>query len=78
MVVFARDAAWNRASLKLTCMASGSPAPITTWFRNGALLSLNQRIQMNASGHIANILPLHCHQQIWDRPQQNSHTLLCM
>ena len=57
MVVFERDAAGNRASLNLTCMASGSPAPTITWFRNGARLSLNQRIMMNANGslHIANI-----------------------
>ena len=56
-VVFERDAAGNRASLNLTCMASGSPTPTIGWFRNGALLSLNQRIMMNANGtlHIANI-----------------------
>ena len=72
MVVFARDAAGNRALLNLTCMASGSPAPTITWFRNGAPLSLDQRITMNADGtlHIANItentdatragVPYHC------------------
>ena len=57
MVVFARDAAGNRASLNLTCMASGSPAPIITWFRNRAPLSLDQRITVNPNGTllIANI-----------------------
>ena len=57
MVVFARDAAGNRASLNLTCMASGTPAPIITWLRNGASLGLNSRITVNANGtlYIANI-----------------------
>ena len=57
MVVFARDAAGNRASLNLTCMASGFPPPTITWFRNGVSLSLNQRITVNPNGtlHIANI-----------------------
>ena len=57
MVVFTRDAAGNRASLNLTCIASGSPAPTITWFRNGARLSLDQRIAMNVNGtlHIGNI-----------------------
>ena len=57
MVVFARDAAGNRASLNLTCMASGSPAPTIRWFRGGTRLSLDSRITMNANGtlHIANI-----------------------
>ena len=57
MVVFARDTAGNRASLNLTCTASGSPAPLITWFRNGASLGLNSRITMNTNGtlHIANI-----------------------
>ena len=56
-VVFARDAAGNRASLNLTCMASGSPAPTIRWFRGGTRLSFNSRITMNANGtlHIANI-----------------------
>ena len=56
-VVFQTDAAGNRASLNLTCMASGSPTPTITWFRNGARLSLNQRLTVNANGtlHIANI-----------------------
>ena len=56
-VVFARDAAGNRASVNLTCMASGVPTPTITWFRNGAPLSLDQRITVNANGtlHIANI-----------------------
>ena len=72
MVVFERDAAGNRASLNLTCMVSGSPTPTFTWFRNGAHLSLDQRIAMNANGtlYIANItentdatragVPYHC------------------
>ena len=57
MVVFARDAAGNRASLNLTCMVSGSPAPTIRWFRGGTRLSLDSRIAMNANGtlHIANI-----------------------
>ena len=57
MVVFARDAAGNRASLNFTCMASGVPTPIITWFRSGALLGLDQRITVNSNGtlHIANI-----------------------
>ena len=57
MVVFQRDAAGDRASLYLTCTASGSPTPTIAWFRNGARLSLNQRITVNANGtlHIANI-----------------------
>ena len=57
IVVFARDAAGNRASLNLTCMVSGSPASTITWFRDGASLSLDQRITVNANGtlHIANI-----------------------
>ena len=50
MVVFARDAAGNRASLNLTCMASGVPAPTINWYRNGASLSLDQRITMNTAG----------------------------
>ena len=56
-VVFATDAAGNRASLNLTCMASGTPAPTIAWFRDGASLSLDQRITVNANGtlHIANI-----------------------
>ena len=57
MVVFARDAAGNRASLNLTCIVSGSPTPTITWFRNGVSLGLNQRITVNTNGtlHIANI-----------------------
>ena len=56
-VVFARDAAGNRASLNLTCMASGFPTPTIAWFRNGAPLSPNPRITVNPEGtlHIANI-----------------------
>ena len=76
MVVFERDAAGNRASFNLTCVASGDPTPTITWFRNGAHLSLDQRIQqqitMNTTGTllIVNItegvdarrggLPYHC------------------
>ena len=58
MVVFAVNAdLTTRASLNLTCMASGSPTPTITWFRNGARLSLGQRITVNANDtlHIANI-----------------------
>ena len=57
MVIFATDAAGNRASVNFTCMASGVPTPTIAWFRNGALLSLDQRITVNANGtlHIANI-----------------------
>ena len=57
-VVFAMNAdLTTRASLNLTCMASGSPTPTITWFRNGASLSLNQRMTENANGtlHIVNI-----------------------
>ena len=57
-VVYAINADMTtRASLNLTCMVSGSPTPTITWFRNGASLSLNQRITVNANGtlHIANI-----------------------
>ena len=73
MVVFAMNAdLTTRASLNLTCMASGSPTPTIAWFRNGDPLPLDQRITVNASGtlHIANItenvdatqggLPYHC------------------
>ena len=58
MVVFAMNADMTTwASLNLTCMASGSPTPTITWFRNGARLSLDQRLTVNANGtlHIANI-----------------------
>ena len=57
MVVFATNADGSRASLTLYCNASGSPTPTITWFRNGASLSLDQRISRNANGtlHIANI-----------------------
>ena len=58
MVVFAMNADMTtRASLNLTCRASGSPTPTITWFRNGAHLSLDQRLTVNPNGtlHIANI-----------------------
>ena len=44
------------ASLNLTCMASGSPTPTITWFRDGTSLSPNQQLTVNANGtlHIAN------------------------
>ena len=47
----------TQASLNLTCMASGSPTPTIAWFRDGASLSLDQRLTVNANGtlHIANI-----------------------
>ena len=57
-VVFAMNAdLTTRASLNLTCRASGSPTPNITWFRNGASLSLDQRLTVNANGtlHIVNI-----------------------
>ena len=57
-VVFATNADMTtRASLNLTCMASGSPTPTIAWFRDGASLSLNQRITVNTNGTllIANI-----------------------
>ena len=58
MVVFAMNVdltTW--ASLNLTCMASGFPTPTIIWFRNGACLSLDQRLTVNPNGtlHIANI-----------------------
>ena len=58
MVVSAMNADMTtRASLNLTCMASGSPTPTIAWFRDGAPLSLNQRLTVNANGtlHIVNI-----------------------
>ena len=50
MVVFERDAAGNRASLTLYCNTSGDPSPTITWYRNGARLTTNQRVTVNANG----------------------------
>ena len=54
MVVFATNADMSRASLTLNCNASGDPAPIITWYREGTRLSDNL-ILANGSLLIVNI-----------------------
>ena len=50
MVVFAMNADMSRASLTLYCNTSGDPSPAIIWYRNGARLTTNQRVTVNANG----------------------------
>ena len=54
MLLFERDAAGNRVSLTLHCVALGDPRPTITWYREGTRLS-NNLVSRNGSLHIAEI-----------------------
>ena len=54
-MVFERDAAGNRASLTLQCMASGIPPPNITWYRGLMRLPNNLVNASTGSLHIVNI-----------------------
>ena len=54
MLLFERDAAGNRVSLTLHCVALGDPRPTITWYRGGIRLS-NNLVLGNGSLHIAEI-----------------------
>ena len=54
MLLFETDAAGNRVSLTLHCVALGDPRPTITWYRGGTLLS-NNLVSANGSLHIAEI-----------------------
>ena len=54
-MVFERDAAGNRVSLTLNCMASGNPPPNITWYHGSTSLSNNLVNASSGSLHIVNI-----------------------
>ena len=55
VLVFERDAAGNRVSLTLNCIASGNPPPNITWYRGSTRLSNNLVNASTGSLHIVNI-----------------------
>ena len=54
VIVVERDAAGNRVSLTLNCMASGDPPPNITWYRGSTRLP-NNLVNANGTLHIVNI-----------------------